>query len=686
MKIKLSAFIIIVFLIGIVCCLISIFANVIASAKTHVHDYGEWMTEESPSCTDKGKAVRYCDCGVNEERDVAALGHDGVCIDEKSADCASAGHKAYLLCKRCGFNTYEEIEQLGHDFDEWKITKESTCLNYGEEACTCLRNPLHIRTRQIEKTGHSIKEWTLERAATCETNGIEYAKCAVCSEKFTRETEAFGHAFGEWTLVAAQSCTADGEEKRVCKNNEKHFETRPLRATGHTPTGWLAESRATCTENGIEYKECSTCFKRLDEREIERYGHTPTGWLIEKQATCTENGIEYKECSTCFKRLDGREIERGGHTPTGWLTESRATCTADGVEYMQCLSCTLRLDERSVPATGHSFGEWATELAPSCTADGIEKRLCANDEAHFETRAVGKIAHSYAVLPIDENEHLSACKSCSNKLVEPHAWLNNECAVCGYKGASAEGLTFTLGGDGSYYIVTDAKNVASDTIEIPKFYNGVAVTALGENAFANFKGKGVVIPSAITQIARGAFAGCDNLQSLKLCFIGESREKPSNLSYVFGSAGIPTSLEAVELSDGITKLGDEAFKSCAFIKSIKLPSTLEILGRECFYGCTSLEEVVLPSNLKEIGSSAFWNCSSLKSIVIPASVVKIDLFAFNGIAAGATISFSDTDNWAIYSTNGKKADDLSREYISNTDAVIELNKSYILKKEEMGVI
>ena len=45
------------------------------TAAAHVHNYGAWTVAVAPSCTTKGREVRSCPCGKQEEREIAALGH-----------------------------------------------------------------------------------------------------------------------------------------------------------------------------------------------------------------------------------------------------------------------------------------------------------------------------------------------------------------------------------------------------------------------------------------------------------------------------------------------------------------------------------------------------------------------------------------------------------------------------------
>lgn len=91
-------------------------------------------------------------------------------------------------------------------------------------------------------------------------------------------------------------------------------------------------------------------------------------------------------------------------------------------------------------------------------------------------------------------------------------------------------------------------------------------------------------------------------------------------------------LEEVVIPDSLCDLGAGAFYGCTSLKSFKINAGGQrnwLLGN-VFMNCTSLENVEIEDGLGRIMSSAFKNCTSLKSIYIPASVYSIDRSAFEG--------------------------------------------------------
>ena len=73
-----------------------------------------------------------------------------------------------------------------------------------------------------------------------------------------------------------------------------------------------------------------------------------------------------------------------------------------------------------------------------------------------------------------------------------------------------------------------------------------------------------------------------------------------------------TQLKEVVFSEGLQKIGEDAFYYCRSLKRITLPSAITEIGERAFYGCTRLRKVVFNEGLQRIGDWAFCDCSSLE--------------------------------------------------------------------------
>ena len=117
-----------------------------------------------------------------------------------------------------------------------------------------------------------------------------------------------------------------------------------------------------------------------------------------------------------------------------------------------------------------------------------------------------------------------------------------------------------------------------------------------------------VIPSTVTSIGWGAFAGCSSLTSLTI---------PSSVTSIGGAAFAGCSgLTSVTIPDGVTSISYNAFRSCSGLTSVTIPSSVTSISTHAFEDCSSLTSVTIPSSVTGIADGAFSGCSSLSSITV----------------------------------------------------------------------
>ena len=140
-------------------------------------------------------------------------------------------------------------------------------------------------------------------------------------------------------------------------------------------------------------------------------------------------------------------------------------------------------------------------------------------------------------------------------------------------------------------------------VVIPAEIKGVAVTAIGDEAFANCKLlTGVKIPEGVMSIGNGAFRNC-------------------------------VSMESAEIPGGLTAIGNEAFAGCRTLSGVTLPDGLTSIGERAFQGCRSVEAFRIPQSVRRIGDGAFLDCDKLERIDAQgenADYSSVDGVLFNG--------------------------------------------------------
>lgn len=177
----------------------------------------------------------------------------------------------------------------------------------------------------------------------------------------------------------------------------------------------------------------------------------------------------------------------------------------------------------------------------------------------------------------------------------------------------------------------------------------------------------ITVPNGVTSIGAGAFYGCTNLQKLIIPFAGTSATTGVMRDIVDGGK-----LETLVITGG--QLRPQAFNRLSTVRNLELPIPTEEIPDRCFYGCSSLRQIVftgddfpskdgeiqIPDGITRIGSQAFSDCAALTQVHVPASVTTIGDGAF-AYCTGMEAFFVDADNpsyesdaWNVLFTKGKE--------------------------------
>ena len=84
----------------------------------------------------------------------------------------------------------------------------------------------------------------------------------------------------------------------------------------------------------------------------------------------------------------------------------------------------------------------------------------------------------------------------------------------------------------------------------------------------------------------------------------------------------------LNMSEGLTSIGGEAFVYFENISSITIPETVTTIGELAFGACTKIPSLFVPESVTSIVGGAFYGCSGIKSLVLSKNVNSIGLNAF----------------------------------------------------------
>ena len=95
---------------------------------------------------------------------------------------------------------------------------------------------------------------------------------------------------------------------------------------------------------------------------------------------------------------------------------------------------------------------------------------------------------------------------------------------------------------------------------------------------------------------------------------------------------------AVNIGDGVTSIGNQAFSGCQKLTSVTIPASVTSIGVEAFKGCSRLRKVVVQHyhspGITLLGANAFSGCNALSWIYVPN--------------ADACTDYKEANNWSQY--------------------------------------
>ncbi len=144
----------------------------------------------------------------------------------------------------------------------------------------------------------------------------------------------------------------------------------------------------------------------------------------------------------------------------------------------------------------------------------------------------------------------------------------------------------------------------------------------------------VQLGDSVTNIGNYAFSSCYSLANITI------PDSVINIgTYTFQNC---YSLASITIPDGVTSIGNDVFSRCYSLASITIPDGVTSIGGYAFFNCYSLASITIPDGVTSIGGSAFYNCYSLASITIPDGVTSIGNDVFSSCYSLASVNISES--------------------------------------------
>ncbi len=181
---------------------------------------------------------------------------------------------------------------------------------------------------------------------------------------------------------------------------------------------------------------------------------------------------------------------------------------------------------------------------------------------------------------------------------------NAMCSGCGYLEKVVIGSGYTKIGPNAF---ASCPLLASVDLSSATALRDIDAGAFACNDIPNRVLRSLIIPSTVTSIGQGAFAGCIGLTYYSAPFVGGSVNANQVLGYVFNPNTTGT------VASDPAKNGEFVPAS---LTAVAITGTSTIVPISSFYDCSHIETVLLTSRVDVVQPSAFQNCTALTHVVI----------------------------------------------------------------------
>lgn len=200
------------------------------------------------------------------------------------------------------------------------------------------------------------------------------------------------------------------------------------------------------------------------------------------------------------------------------------------------------------------------------------------------------------------------------------------------------GYSFKVMGSTLSYNGSAPVNAAE--VVIPSSYDGTQITTLGSYLLngkaATTQTTSVIVSEGITTLSNNCFRSLTNVNEIKL---------PSTLTSIGNNSFMQmTSITQIDIPAGVDSIPQEAFNGCTKLEEVNYAenNSIRLIFPKAFNSCTSLKTIVIPDGVTIIGANAYTKCSSATELILGDSLTTIGNSAFMDCAEIPSVTLPKT--------------------------------------------
>ena len=519
-----------------------------------------------------------------------------------------------IVCCMIWLAACDDNTEHDHDWGEWVVIKEPTCIQSGQRQRVCKLDPSHVETEDIAPLGHDLI-YVPEQPATCTEDGHSaYYKCSRCF--YTEQYKA-------------------------------------IHAKGHTypENEWYHDDY-------YHWQICSVCGEQSDKKAHEYSHHCVCG--LESDYTL---GLSFKLLydGTGYEVSVGKATDTVLKIPSIYNGRDVTSIATAGFRMYECTEVILPDSITSVGVNAFRYCTMSSirlsenlSKIEQCSFSDCLNLVSVDIPASLKEISMGAFSSCTSLLSVTLHEGLEiidhtafwCCKSLSSISIP------NTVTTIGSTAFGSTGLTFIIIPGNVVSIGSSAFSYCFD-LTYARLEPGLKY--LGSGAFVGCSIlKDIELPDGILEIgvnpvydtpdynayierARNdhsfvKYSINDYLLAMSDTFVREDDRAESitieGFSIIADKAVSLIAAKYINISDSVTYIGIHAFADCYELVSVRLSENITEIKEESFMNCFKLESVSIPNSVETIGYKAFYNCKKLTKVYMPDHPVHIKRSAF----------------------------------------------------------
>lgn len=154
-----------------------------------------------------------------------------------------------------------------------------------------------------------------------------------------------------------------------------------------------------------------------------------------------------------------------------------------------------------------------------------------------------------------------------------------------------------------------------------------------------------------------------------------ARKAPASSNSTAPWADYADAIKAIQIGEGITRIGNNSFSDCSHVSNVSLPSTLAEIGEYAFEGTTNLDTIYCYNPAPATISSSTFSTQSTTVLIVPSGSVEQykAVQYWSEFSTIQTTDGGDTDEIVLYGTT---FDDWAQQTISSEQTMTYAGMSF----------